>query len=642
MVNFMPKNKQILMICVFLTVAALMAFRQVSDCDFINYDDNYYVTKNKIVQDGITLDGIQWAFTANHAANWHPLTWISHMLDVQLFGLEPQWHHLMNLLFHLVNTVLLFLVLHRMTKALWQSAFVAALFALHPLHVESVAWVAERKDVLSAFFWILTMGAYCYYVERPKLRRYLIVVVFFALGLMAKPMLVTLPLVLLLLDYWPLQRFRQIPSEQKESSAATGDEQKGRSKKKKRNPAAGAEVKTKQPASPRSQWALVRPLLWEKIPLFALTALSSIVTYIVQQKEGAVASFASLPIGIRIANAFVAYITYIGKTIWPSDLAIIYVYPHDQGLLPVWQVAGAAFLLTAITILVIWKAGRIPYATVGWLWYAGTLVPVIGIVQVGLQPRADRYTYLPLIGLFIIASWGIPELLKKWRYRKEALVAASLLALACLCIVTWMQVRSWKNSITLFEHAIKVTDRNYAAYYNLGHFYSETGNYRQAIGDYDKAIEFNPKYADAYVLRGNAWVSTGDYRQAIVDYDKALAISPKYAEVYYNRGISYWHLGNVRQAIEDYGKALELNPKYVEALFSRGNASASIGEYRQAIGDYDKAVEISPNYAEAYFSRGYTYSLLGNGLQSSEDLKTAARLGHKKAQTLLKSRGTGW
>ncbi len=561
MMSSMSKNKQTLLICIFLTVATLTVYWQVGNCEFNNYDDEDYVTKNIHVQDGITLEGIRWAFTTGHTGNWLPLTWISHMLDVQFFGLQPRWHHLTNLLFHLANTLLLFFVLHRMTKALWKSAFVAALFALHPLHVESVAWVAERKDVLSAFFWMLAIAAYCSYVERPNVQRYLSVVVIFVLGLMAKPMLVTLPFVLLLLDYWPLQRFRQ--------------------------------------------WALIRPLLWEKIPLFVLTVLSCIVTYMAQQKEGAVASFEAITLKVRIENAFVSYITYIGKMIWPNDLAVLYPYPI---VLPTVQVVGAAFLLTAITITVIGMAKKVPYAAVGWLWYVGTLVPVIGIVQVGLQSRADRYTYLPLIGLFIMAAWGVPELLKERRYRNQALIAASTVVLLCLSFVAWKQVGYWRNSITLFEQAVKVTENNYTAYYNLGDAYAVLGNYQQAIGDYDKVLLINPKFREAYNNRGNAFAGLGNYQQAIGDYDKALSLNPKHETAYNNRGNAYYLLGS----------------------------------YQQAIGDYDKAIGLNPNYAEAYSNRGYAYSNLGITGQAIEDLKTAARLGYEKAQQTLKSRGIVW
>jgi protein O-mannosyl-transferase len=669
---FMSKNKHILMIYILLIVAAIAVFWGVNECDFINYDDPSYVTENNHIQYGISTDGIRWAFTTGYFSNWHPLTWISHMLDVQLFGLQPRWHHLTNLLFHIANTLLLFFVLHRMTKAHWESAFVAALFALHPLHVESVAWVAERKDVLSMFFWMLTMGAYCWYVEHPRFQRYLIVVVFFALGLMAKPMLVTLPFVLLLLDYWPLQRFQQIPSDQKIRTAAdervSGDKQKGNSKKK--DTAVGEEVLAETPAESRYRWALIRSLLWEKIPLFALTVLSSIVTYFVQQHGGSVASFEKVPLSDRFSNTFISYIAYIGQAIWPNNLAVLYPYPL---LFPTWQVIGAALLLTAITITVIGKTKRAPYLAMGWLWYVGTLVPVIGIVQVGLQARADRYTYIPLIGLFIMATWGISEFSKNWRYRREALIASSTVVLLFLCIVTWTQVWYWKNSITLFEHALNVTENNYIAYYNRGIAYSELRNYRQAIGDYDKVIEIKPKYTEAYSNRGNAYLHLGNDRQAIGDfdkaieinpkheraynnrgtaysnlgndtqairdYDKAVEINPKYEKAYNNRGKSYSLLGNYRQAIGDYDKAIEINPKYAKAYNNRGNAYTKLGNYRQAIGDFDKAIEINPKYVEAYYNRGYAYSRIGNNRQASEDLKRAAKLSYKDGLDLFKKHG---
>ena len=411
-----------------MTAATLIAFWQVNHCDFINYDDPSYVTENIHIRHGITTEAIRWAFTTDYAANWHPVTWISHMLDVELFGLKPRWHHLTNLLFHIANTLLLFFVFHRMTKTTWQSAFVAALFALHPLHVESVAWVAERKDVLSTFFWMLTMGAYIHYVEHPRFRSYLAVFTFLALGLMSKPMLVTLPFILLLLDYWPLQRFEQktptqeIPAEINKPISASKREGKSSGKQ-----TVQAIVKEEEPADRKYQWALVRPLLIEKIPLFALAALSSITTFIVQQKGGSVASLEGIAPGVRIANAFVSYIIYVRKIIWPDDLAVFYPHP---GLLPFWQILGAVFLLIAVTVTVILEAKRFPYLAVGWLWFAGTLVPVIGIVQVGSQAMADRYTYVPLIGLFIMAAWGVPELLKNWRYRKEALAASSALILS--------------------------------------------------------------------------------------------------------------------------------------------------------------------------------------------------------------------
>ncbi|MGP0045428.1 MAG: tetratricopeptide repeat protein, partial [Syntrophobacteraceae bacterium] len=656
-----------------LTAGAIIAFQQLSQCDFINYDDDEYVTENIHIQHGITTHAIRWAFTTGYAANWHPLTWMSHMLDVQLFGLKPRWHHLTNLLFHIANTLLLFFVFHRMTKAPWRSAFVAALFALHPLHVGSVAWVAERKDVLSTFFWMLTMAAYIQYVEhrtedgeqrsgdgerrtedegsfsgiRPphSVFRYLAVLIFFALGLMAKPMLVTLPFVLLLLDYWPLQRFERRKSPQdihtEVNKPVSTNKGKGKSS---RNHTAGSVpaldmmrgpirtlqsmLKEEKPAAHKYQWALVRPLILEKIPLLALATLSCIVTFFVQKKEGAVIPIEAFPLGARIANALVSYIIYIRKTICPYDLAVFYPHP---GLLPLWQVLGAVLFLGAVSFAVIRTAKRFPCLAVGWLWFAGTLVPVIGIVKVGVQALADRYTYIPLIGLFVMAAWGIPELLRKWRYRKEALFASSALILACLLIVTWTQVGYWRNSIALYDHALKVTTRNDVMYYSRGCTYDKLGNHRQAIEDFDRAIEIKPQYAEAYIGRGAVYAKLGDYWKAVSDYDKAIEIDPKYAEAYNNRGVVYSKIGDHRQAISDHDRAIEINPQYAEAYIGRGAVYAKLGDYWKAISDYDRAIEINPEHAQAFSNRGFAYGKLGDHRRAISDYDRAIEFNPKYA-----------
>jgi len=643
------RKKQILLICFLLTVAAVIAFQQLSQCDFTNFDDGVYVTENIHIRHGITIQAIRWAFTTGRAANWHPLTWMSHMLDVQLFGLKPRWHHLTNLLFHIANTLLLFVIFHRMTKAPWKSAFVAALFALHPLHVESVAWVSERKDVLSTFFWMLTMAAYIHYVEHPGLKNYLAVLMFFVLGLMAKPMLVTLPFVLLLLDCWPLQRLQQKKSIQGIRTEVTkplsANKRKGKSGRKQTSgslPAldpgsstAGAVqtvVKEEEPADDKYQWALVRPLILEKIPLLVLAALSCTVTFIAQQKGGAVKSIGVFPPVVRITNGFVCYVIYIGKTIWPSNLAVFYPHP---GLRPLWQVLGAVLFLGAITFAVIRTAKRLPYLAVGWLWFASTLVPVIGIVQVGDQAMADRYTYIPLIGLFVMAAWGIPELMKKWQPtrppRKEALFALPASILACLLIVTWTQVGYWRNSIALYDHALKVTNPNDTIYDNRGDANYCLGNLREAISDYDRAIEINPKYAGSYINRGNAYGKLGDQRQAISDYDRAIEINPEHARAYSDRGAAYGALGNQRQAISDYNRAIEINPKYADAFNNRGAAYGELGNHRQAISDYNRAIEINPEYAEAYYNRGLAYGRLGDHRQAISDYDRAIEINPKYA-----------
>ncbi len=540
----LTNKKQILAIYLFLAVITVVAFRQVTRCDFIALDDDFYVTENVHIQNGITGEAVRWAFTTvGYAGYWHPLTWLSHMLDVQLFGLNPHWHHLTNLLFHIANTLLLFYVINRMTKAPWKSAFVAALFAVHPLHVESVAWVAERKDVLSTFFFMLTLAAYLSYVECPRLKNYLAALALFVLGLMAKPMLVTLPFVLLLLDFWPLRRFEH----------------------------------TKRPAGPEvlsPQSLVFIPLLLEKIPFFVLAALSCIVTFIAQQKGGAVRSVEAFSLGARIANAFVSYVIYIAKMIWPTGLAVFYPHP---GQWPFWQAAGAALLLGAVTVTLILAARRFPYLATGWLWFAGTLVPVIGIVQAGDQAMADRFTYIPLIGLFIMVAWGIPELLQKWQLahppRKEALFASSALIILCFLIVTSTQVGYWRNSIAMFDYTLKVTDRNDTIHLNRGAVYQGLGKQWQAIEDYSRAIEINPKCAAAYSNRGAAYEDLGNHRQAIENCGKAIEIDPKFAEAYYNRGIAYDNLGNHRQEIEDMTTAARLDNEYAKKFLIRRGVS---------------------------------------------------------------------
>ena len=375
-------KKRDLLTCLFIIMVTLSVYWQVQNFDFLNFDDDMYVTDNHHVQEGLTLKSIIWAFTTIHASNWHPLTWLSHMLDCQLYGINAGWHHLTNLLFHIANTLLLFFVFQKMTGCFWQSVFVATLFALHPLHVESVAWISERKDVLSTFFWMLTMWSYTRYVERLEVNRYLLVILFFTLGLMSKPMLVTLPFVLLLLDFYPLYRFRF----QKSDTSA--------------NP---------------KQRSNILLLVLEKIPLLVLTAVSSAVTLYAQKHGEAIMSLDAISLKIRISNAVVSYIKYIGKMIYPSNLAVMYPF---QGILPWWKITGACLILVSMSLLAIRIIKQSSYFAVGWLWYIGTLVPVIGLVQVGNQSMADRYTYVPLIGLFIIITWGVSELMVQWRYRK--------------------------------------------------------------------------------------------------------------------------------------------------------------------------------------------------------------------------------
>jgi len=467
-------------------------------------------------------------------------------------------HHLTNVLFHIINTLLLFIVLKRMSNALWQSAFVAALFALHPLHVESVAWVAERKDVLSTFFWMLTMWGYVRYVERPGANRYLLVVLFFIFGLMAKPMVVTLPLVLLLLDYWPLKRFQ------------FGQSGGGR-------------------------------LVLEKLPLLALSAVSGVVTYFAQQSGGAVESLSVHPLTVRVANAFVSYTAYMGKMICPFHLAVLYPYPPT---FPWWQVAGACLLLVTVSLLAICAVKRRPYLAVGWLWYVGTLVPVIGLVQVGSQAMADRYTYVPLIGLFIMIVWGVPELVARWRHRKTALAIKAAMFLSILTATTLLQVRYWTNSITLFEHAIHATTDNSVAHYNLGVALANQERITDAIEHFSEALQINPEYAKAHNNLGNALDLQGRTNEAIDHYLQAMRIKPSLAGPHFNLAGILTKQRRIDEAIDHYLQALRINPSLAEAHNYLGFFLAKQGRTDEAIDHYSQALQINPRYAEAHNNLG--------------------------------------
>lgn len=535
------------MVSLLLIVAAVGAYWAVQNHDFVNYDDNLYVTENHHVQAGLTWEGIIWAFTTTHASNWHPLTWVSHMLDCEIWGLYAGGHHLSNLLFHILNTLLLFVVLERMTGALWRSACVAALFALHPLNVESVAWVAERKNVLSTFFWMITMWAYVRYIERPGFSRYLSVLLLFALGLMSKPMLVTLPFILLLMDYWPLGRFQMEQS---------GDADIPQSNKFK---------------STGYQRALVLRLIREKTPLFVLAAVSGVVTFLAQQRGGAMASLDSLPIDVRIANALVSYVSYMGKMIWPQRLAVF--YSHD-GMLPMWQIAGAVLFLVCVSVLVIRAALRCPYLTGGWLWYVGTLVPVIGLVQVGAQSMADRYAYVPLIGLFIMIVWGVAELTARWSYRRLVLATFTGVVLSTLVVCTLMQVSHWRNCIELFKHTLDVTGDNYVAHTCVGVALAEQGRLKKAVAHYYEALKIAPDLAITHNDLALALAEQGRLEEAVTHFCQAVRIKPDYAEAHNNLGTVLHRLGRLEDAIAHYSEALRIEPDHTNA---RRNLSLAMG-----------------------------------------------------------------
>ena len=562
----LPDRRLHILICVLLILTVALVYYQSLGHGFVNYDDPSYVVKNVHVQSGLTLSGLAWAFLSVHEANWHPLVWLSLMADHSLFGLQPYGYHLTSIILHALNTVLLFLLLRRMTGSVWRSAFVAALFGAHPLHVESVAWVTERKDVLSALFWLIGTWAYVRYVERPDVKRYLVVALALALGLMSKPLLVTFPVALLLLDYWPLGRMAKSISVLRARA-----------------------------------W---RPLVVEKLPLFALAAASSAVTFYAQRAGGAVAPFERIPFGLRIENALVSYVMYLVKTVWPSGLAI--VYPHPTAGLPLWQVLGAGLVLACLTLLAVRAARRRPYVLTGWLWYLIILVPMIGVVQVGVQAMADRYTYVPLIGIFVIVAWGIPDAVARLNesLRRGILVASSVAAVAALTVVAWVQVGHWRDTVTLFGHALSCTSRNYIAHSNMAFGLGEQGKTDEAIYHCRQALRFNLNFVEAHNDLGAFMMRKGRLGDAQAHYRQALRLNPRFAEGYYNLGVLLASQGKNREAAREYRRATAIKPDYVEALVNLANILAAQGQTEQAISYYNAALRLKQD--------GMIYRNIGN------------------------------
>jgi hypothetical protein len=487
-----------------IAVATLAVYGRLPANRFVVYDDPEYITENVHVLHGLTTEGIGWAFTSIYQGNWHPLAWISHMLDVTLFGLNPAGHHGMALLLHLANALLLCTTLTRLTGARWRSLSVALLFALHPLHVESVAWAAERKDLLCALFWILTIRAWHGYAERPGWKHYLLVVILFAAGLMAKPMIVTLPFVLLLLDYWPLGRLLS-------------------------------------PGGVRPWRALV-----EKLPLLLMAGAASVITFIAQTRGSAVTPIGPASLVGNVSNALQGYVTYLGKTLWPVDLAIL--YPYDAARLTPWRTAGAALILIAVTLAVFRAARRRPYLATGWLWYLGALVPVVGFVRVGIMSVADRYTYLPHIGLFIAASWGTAELATLRPRLRPLLVAAATAVLVTLAILTARQVRYWHDGITLMEHAVTVTKDNWFAYNNLGASYILIATQNRLVN-----ISASLPLAPDTPQRRNFYL-----RRALLVCNESVRLEPTFPLAHYNLGLAYLTIGDREAAFGQYQALLHL------------------------------------------------------------------------------------
>jgi len=574
-----------LYICLALLAATLALYARVVHFDFVNFDDPDYVSANPHVRQGITPDGIAWAFTSTEAANWFPVTRLSHLLDGQLFGLAGGWHHAVNALLHALAAVALFAFLRSATGARWPSALVAFLFALHPLHVESVAWISERKDVLSALFWFLALGAYVRYTARPSLRRYLAVAGWFALGLMAKPMIVTLPLVLLLVDFWPLRR------------------------------------------------PLTVALIREKIPLLALSAMAAAATWVVQQRSGAVEALAAFPPALRVENALVSYCTYIAKMFWPAGLSVFYPYPAEVSVAKAALAAGA---LAAVTALALRARRRAPYMAAGWFWYLGTLLPVIGLIQVGGQARADRYTYVPMIGLWVAIAWGAAELLRRWPRAQMALAAGAVL----LCVPpAWTQIGYWQNSGTLFRHALAVTSGNYLAEHNLGNYLLEIpGRLPEAIDHLQASLRLHPESAKAHTDLATALVRIpGRLPEAIAEYRAAIRLAPEAAIPHNNLGNALAHVpGRLPQAIAEYQTALRLDPDYPAAHNNLGSALMKTGRTAEAIAQFHAALRLEPDYAEAHANLAGALAEAPGGLTGGiAEYQAALRLNPNSAEAHL-------
>jgi protein O-mannosyl-transferase len=582
-------------ICAVLAMVVLAAFWPALHCGFVNYDDPSYVTENWHVRHGLDGPDIRWAFTAVAASNWHPLTWLSHMLDCQLYDVRPAGHHLTSLLLHAANSVLLLCLLHRLTGALWRSVVVAAMFALHPLRVESVAWISERKDVLSSFFWMLAVTVYVRYAEEFKVQGskfkvfYILALAFFACALMAKPMAVTLPFVLFLLDYWPLKRWKF-----------------------------GA----------RFTWCLVV----EKIPFFVLTAASCLVTFLVQDRAGTVASMGRFPLSVRLANIPVAYLRYLTKNFWPAGLATF--YPSEGW--PIWQVVTAIAVLAAITGLALRRARSAPYLAVGWFWFLGMLVPTIGLVQAGGQSLADRYSYLPSVGLWIMAVWGLSDLARARPRAREALNIVAILAAILFATMTWHHAEDYKDSGTLWEATLRHYPDCLPAHNNLARWFMEQGRWDEALdqcrqsaailpsdptahadlsrvflhqGRVDeaiaeslKSIEFQPRSAGNRQTLAQAYMKKGDFAAAAASLREAIRIDPALPEPWCNLGYALLQQGAIAEATAAYEKALLLNPDYALAHNDLGNICLRAGRLDDALNHFQRAVELAPSLAEAHYN----------------------------------------
>jgi tetratricopeptide (TPR) repeat protein len=556
-----------------LAVLTLILYWPATGNGFVDYDDDVYVTANSQLRAGLSWDGVVWAFRSTEASNWHPLTWLSHLADVSLFDLDPSGHHATSVVLHALNAALLFLLLQRATMATGASLAVAALFACHPLNVQSVAWVAERKTVLCTLFWLSTLWAYGAWTRRPNALRYGAVVACLTLSLLAKPMAVTIPFVLLLVDAWPLDR-----------------------------------------------WRLGQRRLWgEKAPLFLLAAASSWITFAVQRTSGAVATTEAIPWAARLANAVWSCVAYLEKMVWPAQLAVF--YPHPGGALPAWRAALALCCLAAVTAALVRLRGRFPWALVGWLWYLGTLVPVLGIVQVGTQAMADRYAYVPLIGVFVILSWATAALVAAGRLPARAATGIAAAVLVVLSARTLQQIALWHDSITLFEHTTRVEPASWVAHYNLGNAYARLGRQEDAALRFRETIRWRPGFARAHNNLGDALDALGRHDEALPCYEEAVRLKPDLVEAQNNLGIAYADRGRYQQALGAMRTATALRPDFMEAHLNLSITLRQLGRLAEALAEAERAVALRPSEPLPRYHRALALILSGKASAAQPDIQ---------------------
>jgi tetratricopeptide (TPR) repeat protein len=585
------RNREVIAISVLLVALVFGVFGQTIGHGFVNFDDDKYVYNNPLILKGLSIGGLRWALTYGDIGHWHPLTWVTHMLDCQLYGLWAGGHHLTNVLLHATAVVMLFLLLLQMTGALWRCAFVAAAWAIHPLRAESVAWISERKDVLSAVFFMLTLGAYIRYVRRPSTSRYVPVVIIFALGLLSKNMLVTLPCVLLLLDYWPLARMDQSRE------------------------------------FPR--------LLKEKIPLLALSAISCVITLFLVPEQVGPADH--IPLWLRIENAIVSCCIYLRQTIWPADLAPFYPNPTDA--LPFWEVAGSLALLCVISALAIELRKRRPYLLVGWLWYLGMLVPVMGLVQIGRDGHADRRTYLTQIGLWIAGTWLAADWAGERRDRRVMLGGVALGILCALPVAAYHQTTYWRDGETLWTHALESNPDNFIAHYDLGDALVHEGRLDEGIARLREALRMNPDSGDAHYDLGTALLQQGRAAEAMAEFREACRINPADAKAHSNLGVALCQQGRVEEGIAQYRQALEIDPAFAEAHGNLGYALFQLGRIDDAIAEYREALRIDPANAKASGNLGNALARQGHADEAIARYRETIRINPADADTYYKLAG---